>query len=462
MNRRKSIIFIFYFLLLAFGLFAQDTWVKNYQPFGEDVSYFVEDIRVCPDEGYAVIGSIWDEWEGNRGYMMKTDSDGNLQWASIDTVDFIGNPEPSGFVVLDDGSFITVGNDLGFGNSYLLKRTTEGVIEWVEELEAGYRTEAIELTNDSNLITTGGATMDDPINLQKFDLDGNLIWRQTYLPDGFEFGQGNSVIQTTDGGYALTGSVYGINNNDIIILKTNDAGDSLWTWTYDGFGMIDRGNCIINTFDGDILVGGYLNCSPPIYHYGFLGRFDQTGNNLFIHQFESWHIRSCLQDIDNNYVIYSGLSMLKTNEVGDTLWYNGFPYYGHFGDRCFQKVEDYFICLTSQSGDSIELIKTDSTGNVTSANEEVIFSIKTNPIVCYPNPFNPTTIISFNINKSSKVEINAYNCKGQKMLNLLDEVKEIGNHSITWNANEFASGVYFIQFIQDNKLRSIQKVSLIK
>jgi hypothetical protein len=292
MNQKIVIIsLIIIYFTFQYELKAQDTWVKTYQPFGEDVSYFVEDIRVCPDEGYAVIGSIWDVWEGNRGYMMKTDSDGFMQWASIDTVDFIGNPEPSGFVVLDDGSLITVGYNFWGGGRYLLKRYPDGVIDWVVQLDNDYGTQAIELTNDGNIIITGGS-MDGSISLQKLDLNGNLIWRKTYLPDGFEYGTGYSVIQTTDGGYALTGSVYGINNNDIIILKTNDAGDSLWTWTYDGFGMIDRGNCIINTFDGDILVGGYLNCSPPIYHYGFLGRFDQTGNNLFIHQFESWHIRS--------------------------------------------------------------------------------------------------------------------------------------------------------------------------
>ena len=44
----KTLIPLFIILHLTFyiGLKAQDTWVKNYQPFGEDVSYFVEDIRV--------------------------------------------------------------------------------------------------------------------------------------------------------------------------------------------------------------------------------------------------------------------------------------------------------------------------------------------------------------------------------------------------------------------------------
>lgn len=68
-------------------------------------------------------------------------------------------------------------------------------------------------------IITTGSSMDNTINLQKFDLEGNLIWRRNYLPEGYEFGGGHSVMQTSDGGYALTGSVYGENNKDVLIIK---------------------------------------------------------------------------------------------------------------------------------------------------------------------------------------------------------------------------------------------------
>jgi hypothetical protein len=469
MNRRIFVISVFCFILFALGLSAQDTWIKNYQPFGEDVSYFVEDIRVCPDEGYAVIGSIWDEWEGNRGYLMKTDNDGNLQWASIDTVNFIGNPEPSGFVVLEDGSFITVGNDLGFGNSYLLKRNSDGIIQWVEELDAGYRTEAIELTNDGNLITTGGATMEDPINLQKFDLDGNLIWRQTYLPDGFEYGQGNSVIQTFDGGYALTGYVYGIDNNDILVIKTNVAGDSLWSWTFDGFGAIDRGNCIIEDSNQDIYISGVsYNYTRAMYTY--IAKLNNYGDSLWINVIPEMAECFSILRTNNNLIGYSwsGSSSNKTrlfqfNEEGEIIWDEQLDHWPAEGDRCFQELDNgNFVCSgKARWGDNIAITKCDSMGLFSAINEDILVPYD-NYLKCYPNPFNPELTISFTISEPSEIEINIFNVKGQLVDVVLQERKTCGFYSISWNAINYSSGLYFIQLKQNNKLANIQKISLIK
>ena len=468
----KQKILLIAILVLHFTFYAQllsqDTWVQTYQPFGDEVDYFVEDIRICPDDGYAVIGSIWDsEFSTNDGFMMKTDSDGNMLWASIDTVDFVTGPEPSGFVILEDGSFITVGNNFWGGGRYLLKRTPEGIIEWTIELDNDYRNEAIELTDDENLITTG-SSIDNTIHLQKFNLNGNLIWRQTYLPDAFEYGQGNSVTQTSDGGYALTGYVHGINNNDILVLKTDSNGDSLWTWTYDGYSLIDRGNCIIETNDNCLLIGGYLNYTPPVYQYGFLSKFDLLGNNLFIHQFETLDIRSCLQDTDSNYVIYSGFTLLKTNDFGDTLWSNGPLYSSYVGDRSFQKTENNFICLnTAEQHSSIEITKTDSTGNITSIEEDEILQNTINNIICYPNPFNPTTTISFSIPEESKVELSIYNIKGQKIISKLNDQITAGEHSVIWNGEDasgkkVSSGLYFYKLKINNKTELVKKCILLK
>ncbi len=70
----------------------------------------------------------------------------------------------------------------------------------------------------------------------------------------------------------------------------------------------------------------------------------------------------------------------------------------------------------------------------------------------YPNPFNPTTTISFetsNIHELSLIEI--YNIKGQKIKTLINEVLPVGNHSVVWNGNDdsgepVSSGIYFYKF----------------
>ncbi len=66
----------------------------------------------------------------------------------------------------------------------------------------------------------------------------------------------------------------------------------------------------------------------------------------------------------------------------------------------------------------------------------------------YPNPFNPETTIYFNLNAESKVALDIYNVKGQKINNLVDSFKPSGNHKTVWdgrdyNGKEVTSGVYY-------------------
>ena len=79
----------------------------------------------------------------------------------------------------------------------------------------------------------------------------------------------------------------------------------------------------------------------------------------------------------------------------------------------------------------------------------------------YPNPFNPTTTVSFELAQASDVTINVYNVKGQKVTQLVNGHFEKGTHPVTWNANEQASGVYFLR-MQTENTTSTQKVILMK
>ncbi|MCC7431693.1 lamin tail domain-containing protein [bacterium] len=61
----------------------------------------------------------------------------------------------------------------------------------------------------------------------------------------------------------------------------------------------------------------------------------------------------------------------------------------------------------------------------------------------YPNPFNPNTQITFELPKSTKVNLEVYNLLGQKVVTLVNRKFEAGNHSVTFIANNLASGIYF-------------------
>lgn len=78
-----------------------------------------------------------------------------------------------------------------------------------------------------------------------------------------------------------------------------------------------------------------------------------------------------------------------------------------------------------------------------------------------PNPFNPTTNISYTISSRGKVELKVYNLLGQMVRSLVDDYKEAGTYSVTFNASHLASGVYFYQLKTDNQTIS-KKLLLLK
>ncbi len=84
----------------------------------------------------------------------------------------------------------------------------------------------------------------------------------------------------------------------------------------------------------------------------------------------------------------------------------------------------------------------------------------------YPNPFNPTTTISFEINQCGKTKVEIFNVKGQKVKTLLNEELDVGVHNIVWKGidehnKKVANGVYFYK-VKVNKEEKINKMIMLK
>jgi len=79
----------------------------------------------------------------------------------------------------------------------------------------------------------------------------------------------------------------------------------------------------------------------------------------------------------------------------------------------------------------------------------------------YPNPFNPTTTLSFAIPVDSEVSISIYNLQGREVVSLIDANMDAGYHSVVWNANSHSSGVYFVKMIAGEYVNT-QKLMLVK
>jgi len=80
----------------------------------------------------------------------------------------------------------------------------------------------------------------------------------------------------------------------------------------------------------------------------------------------------------------------------------------------------------------------------------------------YPNPFNPTTTIRFDLDKTlNPISLQIYDITGRIMETLIYEKFESGHHEVQWDASASASGVYFVELVSD-KNRSVQKLILLK
>ena len=83
-----------------------------------------------------------------------------------------------------------------------------------------------------------------------------------------------------------------------------------------------------------------------------------------------------------------------------------------------------------------------------------------------PNPFNPSTAISFSLPQASKVQLNVYDLRGRLIRNLLQEYRDAGEISVTWNGRDQAglkvsSGTYFVRMISDD-LHTSTKITLVQ
>jgi hypothetical protein len=88
--------------------------------------------------------------------------------------------------------------------------------------------------------------------------------------------------------------------------------------------------------------------------------------------------------------------------------------------------------------------------------------LKTSLAEPFPNPFNPTTTISFGLKLDSEVSIQIYNLQGRVVETLTSEYMQAGYHSVTWNADNFSSGVYFVKMATSAGINKTQKLLLVK
>ncbi|MDD2890668.1 MAG: T9SS type A sorting domain-containing protein [bacterium] len=255
---------------------------------------------------------------------------------------------------------------------------------------AGY---SVQQTTDGGYIVAGmsGSLLGDYsyVYLLKTDSLGNAFWTKkiSFLPGNPSNAFGWSVRQTTDGGYIITGSIFSvfvIGGWDILLVKTDSLGDTLWTRLYGSLGAAnDWGTCVQQTTDGGYIITGTMWDALPC-----LLKIDSLGDTMWtkVYSLPLGGILSdgnwVLQLDDKGYIIagtimdtsfHSGqdVYLIRTDSLGDTLWTKIFSKGAENNNevaKCIQQTTDsgYIISGSTSSSDSFTsayLIKTNSSGD---------------------------------------------------------------------------------------------------
>jgi len=79
----------------------------------------------------------------------------------------------------------------------------------------------------------------------------------------------------------------------------------------------------------------------------------------------------------------------------------------------------------------------------------------------YPNPFNPTTMLSYSVPREMDVEVMVYDMAGRLVSELVNNTCEPGIHEVHWDASQQSSGIYFVTIHAGSEVMT-QKLMLIK
>jgi hypothetical protein len=76
----------------------------------------------------------------------------------------------------------------------------------------------------------------------------------------------------------------------------------------------------------------------------------------------------------------------------------------------------------------------------------------------YPNPFNASTNIEFELKENARIRLEVFNLLGEKIAALADGIYSAGKHTVTWNASDFTSGVYFCELTANGRAETRRMV----
>jgi hypothetical protein len=267
--------------LIKTDSFGNEQWNKTFGGSNGDEGYSVWQTS---DGGYIITGDTYSYGPGGSDvWLIKTNSSGDYQWDT--TIGTGGDDHGRSVQQTSDGGYIIAGREYSFAifswNVWLIKTNSSGDVKWYKTFggdSADYG-ESVQQTSDGGYIITGwtssySAEYSD-VWLIKTNASGNKEWNKTFSRGWFE--KGYSVQQTTDGGYIIAGFSQGADESDVWLIKTSSSGN--WQWGREiGISGDDMAYSVRQADDGGYIIAGYTESYGAGDSDVWLIKTDSSGN----------------------------------------------------------------------------------------------------------------------------------------------------------------------------------------
>jgi hypothetical protein len=409
-------------------------WTRT---FGGDSYDWAQSVQQTLDGGYILAGTSgsYSPEYNDEVYAIKTDSVGRPQWmhtygGQYNCYGYCARQTPDGgYIIVGDRGMAVSGNT----DLFLIKTNSNGDTLWTKTIgstsyDCGY---CIEPISNGYIITGARRTLDpyyDDVYLVKCDNSGNVIWEKFYGGTGDD--EGLCVQQTGDGGFIVAGYFRSVSTNskEAWLLKTDSSGDTLWTRTFGDTSGSDEFSSVDQTQDsGYVLVGTTT----------------------------SWGD------------IYGNLYLVKTNGSGDLLWYRTYGEEGHNEDGyCIQQISDGNYVIAGETTDlgpdgyNAWLLYVEGPASGIEPLPQIKL-LQPAFFVPHPNPFNPTSVASFDLPVAGHVGLRVYDTAGRLVTTLVEGWRPAGIHEATFDGRNLPSGIYLARLTVGDFQRT-QKLVLLK
>lgn len=300
--------------------------------FGTDSLDKANQIIQTSDGGYFLAGYTSGLFSSYSNiFLVHSTNTGDIIWSK--EIGGLGQERATGVIQVSSGDFVVCGrtnyNSHGLFDVLLVKINANGDTLWtkviggIEDEEAN----SIQNTSDGGFIIAG-YTESYPVGtkncyLVKTDENGDTTWTRSY--GGVNDDYLHSVKQTSDGGYIMTGVTQstGVSTENMFVVRTDSFGDTLWTRSYGQVGRWSWGNDIIETVNGGYAITGLIRTASPNGGSDlYLMKIDASGSVEWEHEFK-------IEPSNTSWTSSIGHSLVQTPDDGFAVagkWFSGSTY----------------------------------------------------------------------------------------------------------------------------------------